>query len=253
MKTDNRLENLVQINVPGRVPRVSGVWAGPRSGTMHETTRSIVSGTENLMRAAFDIRGNRNFGPIEIGNRLREATAPTLNTVNDAGLKLGAERASLRDQMRQLNPVKGYKDCGHWQAAIDLRLIDWFCAQPIAQRSALEHQMRLAPVANLDLSEALLRVPRQLSGLKDDSREEIKLGLIKALRHAEFEEIDMRRQQLHIAEETLRVGIEMIREVGSVDDLIQSAPAAFEFTKNSETPLSWLSPAETAPLDTVTQ
>jgi hypothetical protein len=250
----NREANMIRVTAPDGSQRIAGVWRGQKSGRLHEVVRDTVNATESLARAVYDIRGNRNFGPVEAGTRLRQATAPTLKQVNDAAVKIRAEKTALREQMRQLNPAKTYEASGHWQAQFDLRMIDWFNALPTGQRAAVEHELRTEPLMRLELAEALLRTPRELSSLPEQVRAEMRLGLIERTRTVAFEALDEKLEQLTVAENAMSLAVEKIREAGSVDDVIQHAPEAFKYLTHDadKTRLTWLPPAEPTQADTVT-
>lgn len=244
--TDPRIANLIRFTDPnpnGRV-RVAPAWPGSQGAPLAQTTRDVVRATEGLLRNAYDIRGNRNFGPVETGSRLREASAPTLKALNTATAKIRAAKDELRSQAQMLNPAKPYERCGYWQAQFDLRIIDNYHAMPLGQRAGIEHQMREIPAMHLNLAEALLRVPREIAKIDERLRAEIRLGLLKVLKHDEFEAIDIQMQQLNVAESVLRIAVETARETtGNFTDLIEHAPDAYRFTtQEPEGELSWLPP-----------
>lgn len=245
-------QNLIRINDPspsGR-SRVAGLWRGPESTPLGALTREVVRAAESLHRNAHDIRGNRNFGPVETGTRLREAAAPTLASLNVAATKIRAAKTALSQQMAALNPVRPYERSGHHQPLFDLRMVDHYHALPLSQRAALDHEMRLNPVLHLDLAEAMLRVPREIAGINNALRDEIRLGLQKTLKHQEFEQLDVQVDQLHVAETALRHAIDATRETtGNMSDLIEHAPEAFRYANSSEDaqPLRWLTPPPPSP------
>ena len=241
--TDPRLQNLITIADPSGRSRVTGSWRGSKVGVLHDILTGATQATETFLRNAHDIRGNRNFGPAETGLRLREAAGPSLKALNTAAIKLKAAKAALRDSVINLNPTKPYRDTGHWQPEFDLRLIDWFRALPVPEREAMRHQMEQSPMLHLDLAEAVMRVPRQLTGLDHNSHASIKLGLTKAFKRAEFDGIDVQLDQLAVAEETLRLGIEAVRETtGTLSDMAQHAPDALAFHSGPRETLAWLPP-----------
>jgi len=245
--TDQHLQSLIRITDPspsGR-SRIAGTWRGSETTPVGMLTREVVRAAEGLLRNAHDIRGNRNFGPVETGTRLREAAAPTLATVNAAAIKVRAAKAELSQQMSALNPVRSYEKSGHWQAQFDLRLIDHRNALPPGQRAALDHELRQSPVLHLDMAEALLRVPREIAGIDQGMRELLRHGLMKVVKHAEFEALDVQVDQLHVAETALRHAIDSTRETtGNINDLIDHAPAAFAFATSPDDAqrVRWLTP-----------
>lgn len=254
--TDPRIANLIRINdsSPNGRARIAGAWRGPTDGPLGIMTREVVRATEGLLRSAYDVRANRNLGPLEVGDRLREASGPALKIANSAATKLRVMKAELRSRMQTLDPVKPYEKTGHWQPAFDLRLIDAYHAMPLGKRAALDHQMRLNPMLHLDLAEALLRVPRQIAGLDEGLRAEIRHGLQRAMKHDEFEALDVQADQMTVAENALRHAVEAVREsTGNLNDLIEHAPEAFKFSTDPEDaePLRW-TPASVEPAPLVT-
>lgn len=243
----NQPKNLIRINdpSPNGKARVIGIWPGPDAGLLAQVSRETVRETEKFLRSAHDVRGNRNFGPVETGSRLREAAAPTLKVLNENATKLSAEKEKVRLLVATVSPTKPYTELGHWQPAFDLRLIDSFHAMPVGQRGMVSHQLRLEPVMHLDLAEALLRVPRGIAGIDESLRAEIRLGLLKIFKHDEFGLLDTQVEQLAVTERALREAIEAVVEVtGTASDLIEHAPAAFKFSRSPEdaVPVSWTPP-----------
>lgn len=247
---NTQLKNLIRIDDPSPTgkARVIGIWPGPDEGLLAQVRRETVRETEKFLRSAHDVRGNRNFGPVETGTRLREAASPTLKVLNETATKLRAEKEKVRLQVSTISPTKEYRELGHWMPAFDLRLIDNYHALPVGKRGMIDHQMRLEPVMHLDLAEALLRVPRGIAGIDERLRADIKLGLLKVFKHDEFEALNTQVEQLAVTERALRESIEAVLEAtGTASDLIEHAPAAFEYRMSPQDPVSWTPPAAVAP------
>ncbi len=241
--TDPRIQNLIKVTDPTGRQKVAGTWRGERSGTLHSNVLKTVGAIDSFLNQAHDIRMNRNFGPVEAGQRMRSVSGPTLKAINEIAISLGNEKAMLRSQVHMLNPVKDYKDCGHWQAQFDLRLIDWFNTLPIAKKAMVEREMRESPVLHLELAEAIQRVPRPLAGVDESSRAEIRVELSKVFKAAEFAALDERIEQLTVAENALHIGIKELTEaIGSKADLIEHAPEAFKYAISDEgsRPIAWI-------------
>lgn len=242
-------KNLIRINdpSPNGKSRVVGLWPGPDEGPLAQIRRDLVREAEALLRNAYDIRGNRNFGPVEAGTRLREAAGKPLKVLNDAASKLRERKEQVRMQVQMLNPVKGYDKTGYWQPQFDLRLIDTYHALPASKRAAMNEQMRLEPVQHLAYAEALLRVPRELAGIDEGLRAEIRLGLLKVFKRDEFERLDVEVEQLRATEQALRAVIEAVVDTtGSSADVREHAPNAFTLRMDQSEPLSWLPPEPAA-------
>ncbi|OOG57455.1 hypothetical protein [Polaromonas sp. C04] len=241
---DPRLQAIVKITNPDPTgkPLIAGAWRGQKAGPLHGVLSETVRTSEAMLRSAHDIRQSRHYGPAEMGQRLREVAGPTLVALNAATAKLKAQKESVRAQVSMLNPVKNYKDCGHWQATHDLRLIDWLAALPAGKRAGVLHEMREMPLVRLELAEALLRVPREICGIPDDLRAEIKLGLIKAQKPAEFEMLDTQLDQLKTTERALRLAVDATRETVGLSDIHTLAPDALAFSMAAEDPVAWLEP-----------
>lgn len=238
--TDPRLENLISIADPSK-SRVAGTWPGQKSGPLHNVTQDAKNAAEAVLRSAENLRSNRNLSPGEIGQRMLESSGPALKSLNAATVKLSREKDVLRQKLIDLNPTKGYRDVGHWQPEHDLRLLDHFNALPVPQREAMRLEMTKFPMLHLNLSEALMRTPPEITGLDRDSLRMIKVGLTKAFKRTEFDQLDESMNQLEVAEQTLRMSVEAIRETtGSMQDVIQNAPDAFKFSTAPPEPLGWM-------------
>ena len=252
--TDPRIQNLVSIKDPsptGRT-RFAGAWRGNTDGPLHGIVRETVRATEGLLRSAWDVRGNRNLGPLEVGDRLREASGPALKALDGAASRLRAEKAKIAEQVRALSPVKTYEKQPAHVLTLDLRILDQHNALPLGKRAAIEHELRAAPLKHLGLAEALLRLPRELGGIDEQTRADMRVGLLRVFRHDEFEALDTQLDQLQVAESALRHAIEATRETtGNMNDLIEHAPEAFKFSTSAEDaePVRWTPPAtEAVPL-----
>lgn len=238
-------KNLIRINdpSPNGKNRIVCLWPGPDQGPLAQIRRETVREAEALLRNAYDIRGNRNFGPVEAGTRLREAAGKPLKVLNDAASKLRERKEQARQEVQMLNPVKGYDRTGYWQPMFDLRLIDSYHALPGNKRATMSAEMRREPVMHLAYAEALLRVPREIAGIDEGLRAEIRLGLLKVFKRDEFERLDIEVEQLRATEQALRAVIEAIVDTtGSSADVREHAPNAFTLRMDQSEPLSWLPP-----------
>jgi hypothetical protein len=223
------INDLVRIRDPQRdaPPRVLGAWPGNATSSIRLAVNRIVISTEKLLRAAYDIRGNRNFGPIERSERLREASGPTLRELNEVATALRTDRDTLQGEVRRVNPAKPYEQCGHWQAALDLRLLDALKALPIAERATTMHRLQNDPMQCWDLADAMLRLPPMVTGLEHSERHAIKLSLFRTWKNDEFSALDERMQQVNFAQTAVRLAVDTTMEtVGTRADLMEHAPAA---------------------------
>ncbi|HSV79732.1 MAG TPA: hypothetical protein VLK85_11090 [Ramlibacter sp.] len=231
------LNDLVRIRDPQRnaPPRVLGAWPGNATSPTRVALNRIVTSTEKLLRAAYDIRGNRNFGLIEAGERLREASGPSLRELNELATALRTDRDTLQGEVRRINPAKPYEQCGHWQAALDLRLLDAFKALPTAERATTLHQLQNNPMLCWDLADAMLRLPRMVTGLEHSEWQGIKLSLFRTWKHDEFNSLDERMQQVNFAQNAVRVAVDTaIETVGTRADVMGHAPAALAMAQASD-------------------
>lgn len=238
-------KNLIRINDPNPngKSRIVGLWPGSDWGPLAQMRRETVREAEALLRSAHDIRGNRNFGPVEMGTRLREAAGKTLKVLNDAASKFREHKEAVRGQAQMLNPVKDYSKTGHWQPMFDLRMVDAYHALPASKRAAMAAQMRDEPVMHLAYAEALLRVPREIANIDEGLRAEIRVGLLKVFQRDEFERLDVEVEQLRATEQALRAVIEtVIDTTGSSADFREHAPNAFALRIDQSEPVSWLPP-----------
>jgi hypothetical protein len=236
-----KLEDLVRIRDPqqGAPLRVLGEWPGSADGPVRAMVNRIIGSTEKLLRTSCDIRGNRNFGPIEAGERLRESSGPTLKELNEVAGALKANRDALLGEVRAVNPAKPYDKCGHWQAALDLRLLDAFQALSTPERAATMHSLQNDPMQCWDLADAMLRLPRLVTGLKHEERHGIKMALFRSLKPDDFNVLSVRMDQANFAQTAMRMAVETVAEaVGTHADVITHAPDAFALVQSAQ-PLSW--------------
>jgi len=230
---------------PGSPLRVIGVWRGNTKTPLHGFTTALVASTEKMLRVAHDIRGNRNFGTIEVGERLREATGPTLKALNEAAKNLETQKAALRNAVMNASTTKKYEQCGHWQAGIDGRMLDYYNGLPASKQALVRHQLVTSPLMHWDLCDSLLRMPAELSGLDHRERAQIRIGLFKALEPAAYEAISEQIEQLEFCERALALAVRAtVDSSGSSEDLITHAPDAFEFTSSVSEPIAWLPAVE---------
>ena len=251
MQTDPRLQSVIRIANPDPNGKalVAGTWRGPQAGVLHSVMRETVNTTEAMLRDAADVRQNRNYGPNEAGRRLRETAAAPLAKLNVAVQKFQKEKAIIRQQVRALNPVRPYSEAGHWAPQFDLRLVDAFNNMSHPKRAALLRELREAPAVRLEMAEALLRVPAEISGITEQLRAELRLGLCRMFKAAEFEALDDRIGQLRVAERALRLSVEAARSVTGLSDIAASAQDLLDFSLTGEDPVSWLPPEARQPIN----
>lgn len=235
-----KIEDLIHIRDPQGQTRVLGQWPGDVAGPKRAMVNRIVGSTEKLLRAAYDIRGNRNFGPIEAGERLREASGPMLKELNEHATALRQQKESLRDAVRAIAPTQSYAESGHWQAAVDMRVLDAFNALPVAEKAAMKHQLLMEPALNTPLADAMLRLPRMVTGLEHSDWQTIRVNLLRGLNRPEFDGLSQQMAQTNFAQTALRVAVEAAMETtGTRADLMEHAPAALALQATA--PIDWKS------------
>lgn len=246
---NNQPKNLIRIDdpSPNGKSRIVGLWPGPDDGPLAQIRREAVREVEALLRTAADIRANRHYGPSEAGTRLREAAGKPLKILNEGASKFREHREVVRTQVQMISPVQPYHKTGHWQPMFDLRLVDAYHALPASKRAAMSEQMRAEPVMHLAHAQALLRVPREIAGIDEALRAEIRLGLLKVFKRDEFNMLDIQVQQLQVTERALREAIEAVIDVGgSATEMIEHAPNAFALRTDQSSPVSWTPPEPVA-------
>jgi hypothetical protein len=72
-----KLENLVRISDPrpDATRRIEYSGNGPVRVEFDQGDDELAA-AEKILRGAYDVRGNRNYGPAEAGMRLRERSGP---------------------------------------------------------------------------------------------------------------------------------------------------------------------------------
>jgi hypothetical protein len=236
-----RLEDMVRIHdpAPNAPPRVLGEWPGNPTSNTRVLVNRVIGATEKFLRGAWDIRGNRNFGPIEAGERLREISGPTLKELDATATELRTQREKLRETVRAINTAKPYEQLGHWQAQIDLRLLDAFNALPGPQKAAMKDRLLAEPMLHWDLADAMLRLPLLVTGLQHAEQHTIKTNLFKSVKPDQHAALSEQMEQLAFAESAVRVAVDTaVQTTGSGADVAEHAPAALALAQPSE-PLGW--------------
>jgi hypothetical protein len=241
MTREIRIEDMVRIHdpKPGAPSRVLGVWPGNPTSATRVLTNNMLAATEKILRGAHDVRGNRNYGPVEAGERLREISGPSLRALNEHATTLRANKEKLRDTLCAISPVKPYDQAGHWQAMIDTRLVDAFNALSVSEKATMKHQLLSEPLMNWALADAMLRLPLLVTGLEHSERHTIKINLFKSLHAEEFSALSEQMEQVMFAESALRMAVDTaIETTGSRSDISEHAPTALELAQASDA-LGW--------------
>ncbi len=249
---DTRSQNLIEIVNPNKAARrmVAGVLQGSRDARINKRVLRVAEIASSAMFKAWEIRGNRNFGVGEITARTREAFAPLIKSIDTEVKGYAADRNDVLTQARTLWPVKRYEDNSlpHYVPTLDLRMLDWFDAQPLGKRAAIQHALGEEPMAHLRLAESFLRLPRELVNVDEGTFGSMRVGLLKVFKRAEFDMLEEEMTQATVADKLMSDAAEAFRfTTGTTAELREFGPELLGFTQGPLAPLRWREPvAESA-------
>lgn len=189
---------------------------------------------ERFLTHAYDVKGNRNFGPIERGERISEGVGPLAKNLKASVAKIAAKRDALREDVLNFNPITPYTTSKPWEYQFDLRLVDAFNALPVSKQALIRHQLRDPETAtqHVRLAEAMLRMPEMLSPLDYNDRSAVRVNIGRLFKPDEVASIEKRITEQEVLTKAIRATIQTITdETGSSAAAIDQAREAWNFVQ----------------------
>lgn len=246
MTSDQRASNVVFIGgTNGTTRRSPGFLHGDPTAPMNRCIKSITAAVDEYHRRDADLRASRahmTAGEIEV--RRRELQSLLTKQVDAAANEVLGARSAAADRMRDATAVRPGRDVEYYQASIDRELRESFNALSPKDRAVKLHQMREEPVLHLAMVDALLRAPRELTGLTHEDVTTLRVRNFAALRSDEFAALDVERQQINTALNAVHLAAAVLADDGA-QSLTRNAPA-IEAALASSDPLTWLPPGTEA-------
>jgi hypothetical protein len=226
---------IIEITKPHNTGRhVIGILGENTTSSTTAALNRMKSEGERYLRAAYDIRTNRNFGSFERGERLKESSSGLLKEANGIAKEIARSREKLKSDMYAFNPVKGYSHAAPWQPEFDLRMVDAFKALPLHQQSAIKHQIadRETTFMHLNWVEAFVRLPVELSPLDFNERLQATINIGRLLAPEELGSIERRMKEQDLLTSMLRTSLQLVGdEIGSLSPIIDGARDAWDLTR----------------------
>ena len=242
MNQDTRASNVYVM--PRRGPGANRVLLrhGPPDARVNKITSGVVELAAAFHRQEDDLRVSTNMTKSEIDARRAAAQRAFAQALEPRAAELVAARRDLELKLL-VSPVKPGRELDFYQAQLDRELRDQFRALKNTDRAIAVHKMLLEPMQHLPTVEALLRAPRELTGLEYDEATTLRVRTLAALKPSEFKALDDELNQLNTAAQAITEAALALSASGIAHNtVIADAPTAVAVMNDNAAALNWLPP-----------
>jgi hypothetical protein len=242
MNQDTRANNVFRF--PRRGPGANRVLLrhGAPDAPLNKTTGALAELVVGFHRQEDDLRASTNMTKSELDARRTAAQTAFAKALEPLAAEVVAARRDLALQML-VSPVRPGRELDFYQATLDRELREQFRALKHTDRAIAVHQMTLEPMQHLSMVEALLRAPRELTGLAHDEATALRVRTLAALKPGEFKALDDALNQLNTAAEAITEAALTLSATGVAHTtVLADAPTAVAVMNDSAAELNWLPP-----------